>query len=61
MNTIIIVLFALISLLNPFFDISIGRCIDDAGNGKEYNGQRHIITHGVVGLKIQSKHHEEHK
>lgn len=39
MNTIIIILFALISLLNPFVDVSVGRCIDNAGNGKEYNGE----------------------
>ena len=36
---IFIVLFSLISLLNPFVDISVGRCIDNAGNGKEYNGE----------------------
>lgn len=34
-----IVLFFVLTLLNPFFDISIGRCIDNAGNGKEYNGE----------------------
>ena len=36
---ILIVLFSVISLLNPFTDISIGRCMDNAGNGKEYNGE----------------------
>lgn len=25
--------------LNPFFDITVGRCMDDFGNGKEYNGE----------------------
>ena len=36
---ILILIFACISLLNPFVDISVGRCIDNAGNGKEYNGE----------------------
>lgn len=36
---ILMLLFTCISLLNPFVDISIGRCIDNAGNGKEYNGE----------------------
>ena len=36
---ILIVLFSLISLLNPFIDITVGRCMDNAGNGKEYNGE----------------------
>ncbi len=39
MSYVFIVLFALISLLNPFVDVSVGRCIDNAGNGKEYNGE----------------------
>ena len=39
MYNVFIVLFALISLLNPFVDVSVGRCIDNAGNGKEYNGE----------------------
>lgn len=36
---ILILIFACISLLNPFVDISVGRCTDNAGNGKEYNGE----------------------
>lgn len=36
---ILMFLFACISLLNPFVEISVGRCIDNAGNGKEYNGE----------------------
>lgn len=36
---ILMLIFACISLLNPFVDISVGRCIDNAGNGKEYNGE----------------------
>lgn len=24
---------------NPFVDVTIGRCIDNMGNGKEYNGE----------------------
>ncbi len=35
----IISLMVLLTALNPFVDISIGRCIDNAGNGKEYNGE----------------------
>jgi len=35
----IMILFSLILLLNPFVDISVGRCIDNQGNGKEYNGE----------------------
>ena len=29
----------LLTLLNPFVDVSIGRCLDEQGNGKEYNGE----------------------
>ena len=36
---ILMLIFALISLLNPFVDVTVGRCIDNAGNGKEYNGE----------------------
>ena len=36
---ILILIFACISLLNPFVDVTVGRCIDNAGNGKEYNGE----------------------
>ena len=36
---ILMLIFACISLLNPFVDISVGRCMDNAGNGKEYNGE----------------------
>ena len=39
MSYVFIVLFAFISLLNPFVDVSVGWCIDNAGNGKEYNGE----------------------
>ena len=35
----IIALFVVLMALNPFIDISVGRCIDNAGNGKEYNGE----------------------
>ncbi len=35
----IISLMVLLTVLNPFVDISVGRCIDNAGNGKEYNGE----------------------
>ena len=36
---ILMLIFACISLLNPFVDVTVGRCIDNAGNGKEYNGE----------------------
>ncbi len=36
---LIITLFIILTVLNPFVDITIGRCIDNAGNGKEYNGE----------------------
>lgn len=39
MSYILIIIFSIISLVNPFVDISVGRCIDNAGNGKEYNGE----------------------
>ena len=39
MSYVLIVLFALISLFNPFVDVSVGRCINDLGDGKEYNGE----------------------
>ena len=29
----------LLVLLNPFIDITVGRCMDNEGNGKEYNGE----------------------
>lgn len=35
----IISLLALLSVLNPFVDVTVGRCVDNAGNGKEYNGE----------------------
>ena len=39
MYNLFIAVFAFISLFNPFVDISIGRCVDSLGNGKEYNGE----------------------
>lgn len=39
MYNVFIILFALISLLNPFIDISVGRCVNNLGDGKEYNGE----------------------
>lgn len=39
MSYVLIVLFALISLFNPFVDVSVGRCVNDLGDGKEYNGE----------------------
>ena len=35
----IIILMILLTVLNPFVDITVGRCMDDTGNGKEYNGE----------------------
>ena len=39
MSYILIVIFSLISLFNPFVDVSVGRCVNDLGDGKEYNGE----------------------
>ncbi len=39
MSYILIIIFSIISLVNPFVDISVGRCLDEQGNGKEYNGE----------------------
>lgn len=39
MSYILIVIFSIISLINPFVDVSVGRCLDEQGNGKEYNGE----------------------
>ena len=36
---VLILIFACISLLNPFVDVTVGRCLDEQGNGKEYNGE----------------------
>ena len=35
----IIILMVILTVLNPFVDVTVGRCMDDAGNGKEYNGE----------------------
>ena len=35
----IISLMVLLTVLNPFVDVTVGRCVDDLGNGKEYNGE----------------------
>ena len=47
----IIALFVVLMALNPFIDISVGRCIDNAGNGKEYNGEPYYnyINYGGHG------------
>lgn len=36
---LIISLMVLLTVLNPFVDVTVGRCMDNAGNGKEYNGE----------------------
>lgn len=38
-TTILVTIFILISLLYSFTDIVIGRCVNDLGDGKEYNGE----------------------
>ena len=35
----IISLLVLLTVLNPFVDVTVGRCTDNFGNGKEYNGE----------------------
>lgn len=34
-----IILMAVMTLVNPFVEVTVGRCTDDLGNGKEYNGE----------------------
>lgn len=47
----IISLMVLLTALNPFVDITIGRCLDEQGNGKEYNGEPYYnyINYGGHG------------
>lgn len=47
----IISLMVLLTVLNPFIDITVGRCTDNAGNGKEYNGEPYYnyINYGGHG------------
>ena len=33
------IILSLILVLNPFIEITVGRCTDNLGNGKEYNGE----------------------
>lgn len=35
----IISLMIFLTVLNPFVDVTVGRCTDNFGNGKEYNGE----------------------
>ena len=35
----IIIFMIFLTVLNPFIDITVGRCMDNMGNGKEYNGE----------------------
>ena len=35
----IISLMVLLTVLNPFLEVTVGRCTDAFGNGKEYNGE----------------------
>ena len=36
----LITIFSIILMfVNPFVDVTVGRCVDNAGNGKEYNGE----------------------
>lgn len=48
---LIITLFIVLTALNPFVDITIGRCLDEQGNGKEYNGEPYYnyINYGGHG------------
>lgn len=34
-----IILMAVMTLVNPFVEVTVGRCTDSLGNGKEYNGE----------------------
>lgn len=33
------IILSLILVFNPFIDVTVGRCMDNVGNGKEYNGE----------------------
>ena len=48
---LIITLFIVLTVLNPFVDITVGRCLDEQGNGKEYNGEPYYnyINYGGHG------------
>ena len=35
----IISLMMLLTVLNPFIDVTVGRCMNNLGDGKEYNGE----------------------
>ena len=35
----IISLIVLLTVFNPFIEVTVGRCTDNLGNGKEYNGE----------------------
>lgn len=34
-----IVLMVVLTVLNPFVDVAVGRCTNDLGDGKVYNGE----------------------
>ena len=36
---LIIILNIILILINPFVNVTVGRCMDNMGNGKEYNGE----------------------
>lgn len=36
---LIIILNIILMLINPFVEVTVGRCMDNMGNGKEYNGE----------------------
>ena len=47
----IISLMIFLTALNPFVDVTVGRCLDEQGNGKEYNGEPYYnyINYGGHG------------
>ena len=36
---LITIFIIILMFVNPFIDVTVGRCVDNAGNGKEYNGE----------------------
>lgn len=36
---LIIIFNIFLMLANPFVEVTVGRCMDNMGNGKEYNGE----------------------
>lgn len=48
-----VIIFSIILMfVNPFIEVTVGRCMDNAGNGKEYNGEPYYNYIKYDELKI---------